>query len=256
RPGWHIECSAMSAEHLGETFDLHGGGQDLIFPHHENEIAQSLCGTDGSFARHWVHNGYVVVEGEKMSKSLGNFFTVRQLLEEGVRGEAIRLTLLTGHYRQPLDVTREKLKESKAQLDGFYGALRRVEGVEAGGAQPSAGLVEALEDDLNTPAALAELHESTGALNRAQDPVEQSRLKGELLAGARLLGLLEADPEAWFKGAGVGDQAGEIERLIEARAAARKAKDFAEADRIRDELNAKGIVLEDTPQGTIWKRGD
>jgi cysteinyl-tRNA synthetase len=256
RPGWHIECSAMSAEHLGETFDLHGGGQDLIFPHHENEIAQSLCGTEGGFARVWVHNGYVVVEGEKMSKSLGNFFTVRQLLEEGVRGEAIRLTLLTGHYRQPLDVTREKLKESKVQLDGFYGALRRVEGVESLEAEPAPGLLEALEDDLNTPAALAELHETAGALNRAEDPPEQARLKGELLAGARLVGLLQADPEAWFKGEGNEAEADEIERLIEARAAARKAKDFAEADRIRDQLKAMGVILEDTPQGTIWKRGE
>jgi cysteinyl-tRNA synthetase len=256
RPGWHIECSAMSAEHLGETFDLHGGGQDLIFPHHENEIAQSLCGTEGGFARVWVHNGYVVVEGEKMSKSLGNFFTVRQLLEEGVRGEAIRLTLLTGHYRQPLDVTREKLKESKVQLDGFYGALRRVEGVEGLEAEPAPGLLEALEDDLNTPAALAELHETAGALNRAEDPPEQARLKGELLAGARLVGLLQADPEAWFKGEGNEAEADEIERLIEARAAARKAKDFAEADRIRDQLKAMGVILEDTPQGTIWKRGE
>jgi cysteinyl-tRNA synthetase len=246
----------MSEEHLGPTFDLHGGGQDLIFPHHENELAQSRCANpDQGFARFWVHNGYVVVEGEKMSKSLGNFFTVRQLLEEGVRGEAIRLTLLSGHYRQPLDVTREKLKEAKAQLDGFYGALRRVEGVEAAEAKPSAGLLKALEDDLNTPAALAELHETTGALNRAEDPTGQARLKGELLAGARLLGLLDADPEDWFKGAEAGEVAGEIEALIEARAEARKARDFAEADRIRDELAAQGIVLEDTPQGTIWKRG-
>ncbi|MCG8357599.1 MAG: cysteine--tRNA ligase, partial [Kiloniellales bacterium] len=149
RPGWHIECSAMSAKHLGETFDIHGGGQDLIFPHHENEIAQSLCGTDGEFAKLWMHNGYVIVNGEKMSKSLGNFFTVRQLLDEGWPGEALRLTLLSAHYRQPLDFTREKVAEAKAQLDRLYGALRHAPDGEDDRDAPSA-LVSALEDDLNT----------------------------------------------------------------------------------------------------------
>ena len=201
RPGWHIECSAMSAEHLGGSFDIHGGGQDLIFPHHENEIAQSRCAhPEAGFARYWMHNGYVVAGGEKMSKSLGNFFTVRQLLEEGIRGEVIRLTLLSGHYRQPLDVTRGKLAETKVQLDRLYGALRKVAGVEAGEAAPPAKLRAALADDLNTPQALAELHDIAGALNRADDPAEQADLKGNLLAGASLLGLLDQDPEDWFKG--------------------------------------------------------
>jgi cysteinyl-tRNA synthetase len=160
RPGWHIECSVMSAAHLGETFDIHGGGQDLIFPHHENEIAQSICGTDGDFAKYWMHNGYVVVNGEKMSKSLGNFFTVRELLDEEdwpgeqhKKGEAIRLALLSAHYRQPLDFTRDKMKEAKAQLDGLYGALRHVN--EDVVAAPPQDVLDALSDELNTPLALA-----------------------------------------------------------------------------------------------------
>ncbi len=256
RPGWHIECSAMAEEHLGEHFDIHGGGQDLIFPHHENEIAQSLCAHDGRpFVNVWMHNGYVVVEGEKMSKSLGNFFTVRQLLEEGWPGEAIRLALLSGHYRQPLDITREKIKESKAQLDRFYGALRAVPDIAPLDLPPPDAVVAALSDDLNTPEALAEMHRIGTALNKAKDKSQQARLKGVFLAAGRLMGLLGQDPEDWFQGGGGGDaEAEEIEKLIAARLAARKAKDFAEADRIRDELVERGIVLEDGPQGTTWRR--
>jgi cysteinyl-tRNA synthetase len=256
RPGWHIECSAMSAEHLGETFDIHGGGQDLIFPHHENEIAQSTCGTDGGFARLWMHNGYVIVNGEKMSKSLGNYFTVRQLLEEGLRGEAIRLALLSGHYRQPLDITRDKIAEAKAQLDRLYGALRQGADVRAENVAPPDALIAALADDLNTPEALAVLHETASALNKAETAETRAELKAALAAAGGLLGLLEKNPEAWFKGAAEGGLSDdEIESLIAERAAARKAKDFAEADRIRDELSGQGVLLEDGAEGTTWKRG-
>ncbi len=254
RPGWHLECSAMSETHLGVTFDIHGGGQDLIFPHHENEIAQSVCAHGGApFVRYWMHNGYLTVDGEKMSKSLGNFHTVHDLLDK-VPGEAIRLALLSAHYRQPLDFSLRALEEAKGALDRLYTALRSAADDAADTNAQADAVQGALEDDLNTPKAIAELHGIAGALNRATDAAERGRLKGALLAGGALLGLVQQGPEDWFKqGSGDIDEA-EIEDLIHRRAEARKSRNFAEADRIRDELAGKGIDLEDGAGGTSWKR--
>jgi cysteinyl-tRNA synthetase len=257
RPGWHIECSAMAADHLGETFDIHGGGLDLIFPHHENEIAQSTCSHGGApLARYWVHNGFLTVEGEKMAKSLGNFFTVRDLLGE-FPGEAIRLTLLSAHYRQPLDFTRDLLRQSKGNLDRWYNALRGTDEASADNIEVPFEVLAALEDDLNTPMAISHVHGLATALNKATDPAERVRLKGSLLAAGRLLGILQENPAVWFQGETDGAQSEDaalIDGLIERRRDARKAKDFAEADRIRKQLTDMGIVLEDGPSGTTWKR--
>lgn len=231
RPGWHIECSAMIKEHLGETIDIHAGGLDLIFPHHENEIAQSRCAHDGKpLARYWVHNGFVDMGAEKMSKSLGNVVTPEALLQS-YKGEVLRLALLSAHYRQPLPWTEALIAQAKATLDGLY---RKVG--ECGATTVDPGVVEALADDLNTPLALSRL-------GQIDDP-------GVLKASAKLLGLLTESAEAWFRGA--GDV--RIDGLVAERDAAKKARDFATADRIRDELKAEGVLLEDGPSGTTWRR--
>ncbi len=253
RPGWHLECSAMSSKLLGNSFDIHGGGSDLIFPHHENECAQSLCAHPGEcFARYWVHGGMLMVDGVKMSKSLGNFYTIDQVLEK-TPAEALRLLFLTTHYHQPFNFTFEGLEQAKQTLDKFYNALRRVQNITPTESVADERLVAALEDDLNTPLALSYIHELVNGLNKAETAQEQADKKGVLLKSAELLGILWQNPEDWFRG-GVSDDTAEIERQIQARAEAKKNKDYALADQIRNNLKEKGIILEDGPQGTSWKK--
>ncbi|MHB1218826.1 MAG: cysteine--tRNA ligase [Alphaproteobacteria bacterium] len=257
RPGWHIECSAMSEKFLGFPFDLHGGGLDLIFPHHENEIAQSCCAHGAeTFARYWMHNGYLVVNGEKMSKSLGNFFTVRELLEKGWPGEVIRLVLIGAHYRQPLDFTEEALKQARTRLDRWYRARAHITAIAdaaPGDTEGDAEFEAALLDDLNTPLALSVLdRQATRVLNVT--PAEIAPLAASFRANAAKLALLAQDPARWFQGTAPAGDVAEIEGLIVQRNAARKSRQFAEADRIRDLLKTKGIELEDGAGGTTWKR--
>jgi cysteinyl-tRNA synthetase len=257
RPGWHIECSAMAEKNLGVTFDIHGGGLDLRFPHHENEIAQSRCAHDGApLAKIWMHNGFLMVNGEKMSKSLGNFYTVRDMLAVAP-GEALRLALLTGHYRQPLDFSIEALEKAKATLDRWYGALRSTSADRRQSFAAPKHFEDALLDDLNTPLAIAHMHEIANELNRAQTAGDQALPRAQLLGAGAALGLLQQDPEAWFKGQSAnqsGPTDAEIDAQIAARLAARKAKNYAESDRIRDTLAAQGVILEDGPGGTTWRR--
>lgn len=260
RPGWHIECSAMSWKYLGETFDIHAGGQDLIFPHHENEQAQSTCFHGKPFVRYWLHNGYLIVEGEKMSKSLGNFLTVRNLLKN-TSGEALRYGLLSAHYRQPLDWTKTGLLQAEKSIDRLYTSLRGIplEEENLKESDLNKDFLSALQDDLNTPQALCVLHDMATALNKTCSQKEKVSLARGLKASGMFIGLLTEDPEVWFKKSFKTNEEHALDPLhielqIKARNEARSLKDFKEADRIRKHLLEAGVILEDTCSGTIWRR--
>lgn len=259
RPGWHIECSAMNCKQLGEHFDIHGGGSDLMFPHHENEIAQSTCAHDGPYVNYWMHSGMVMIDREKMSKSLNNFFTVRDVLKY-YDAETVRYFLMSGHYRSQLNYSEENLKQARASLERLYTALRGTDpsAVAKGGETFEARFRTAMDDDFNTPEAYSVLFDMARDVNRlkAEDSLAAEGLAVELRRLAGILGLLEQDPEAFLQSGSQADndEVQEIEALIQQRNDARKAKDWAQADVARARLTEMGIVLEDGPQGTIWRR--
>jgi cysteinyl-tRNA synthetase len=255
RPGWHLECSAMIKKYLGVTIDIHAGGQDLVFPHHENEIAQSTCANDGEiFARYWLHNGFLSINNEKMSKSLGNISLVRDLLKD-YPGEVIRLALLSAHYRQPLEWSDDTLESAKKMLDRIYGSIRDVEIKKShkNKIDIPISVMNALFDDMNTPKALAEIFDLVKALNKEINENKKSEIASQILASGQFMGLLKFDPKMWFsdiKKTSITEN--EIEELINARELARSQKNFEEADLIRAKLEEKGIILEDTADGVRW----
>ena len=257
RPGWHIECSAMAKKHLGMTVDIHAGGQDLVFPHHENEMAQSTCAHDGvPFARYWVHNGFLSLDSTKMSKSLGNVLLVHDMVKT-IPGELIRLALLGAHYRQPLDWSDAALEGARNMLDRLYGAVRGIEvsAAERQSAAVPATVIAALEDDINSPKALAEMFAQARQLNKSTDENERHLLAAGLLAGGDLLGIMQIDPEAWFSDPGSSDLSNdEIDAMLIQRKEARANRDFSAADKIRDQLAAQGVTIEDGPAGARWRR--
>ncbi len=252
RPGWHIECSAMIEKTLGLPIDIHGGGNDLIFPHHENEMAQGICADHGTeYARYWLHNGFLNMGHEKMSKSLGNVVLAHDLVSR-YPGEALRWALLASHYRQPLAWSDETVDQAKSGLDRLYGVLLRAAKVEAEPSAPGVGFMDALEDDLNTPRAYAELFAMAQQLEAAPEE-DRAHLKGELLASGQLIGFLKADPESWFQGGADPAMRARIDALITERFTAREAKDWPTADRIRAELTAMNVEVMDNPTGATWR---
>jgi len=257
RPGWHIECSAMAEKHLGETIDIHAGGRDLVFPHHENEMAQSCCAHDGApFARYWLHNGFLSMAQTKMSKSLGNVLLVHELIKT-IPGEVIRLALLGAHYKQPLDWSAETIESSRRMLDRLYGAVQGIEVADdiRAAAQVPPEMIAALEDDLNSPKAMAVFFALAKELNKATDDEQRVALAAQMYACGELMGLLGTDPEAWFSGGGEEDLSGDaIEALIEQRNAAKANRDFEAADAIRDQLSDAGVTIQDSREGTSWRR--